>query len=44
MKLADGRIVDNPRHPGEVAWRDALEHQTEQMGGKTAVEIQVEIK
>jgi quercetin dioxygenase-like cupin family protein len=44
MKLADGRVVDNPRHPGEIAWRDALEHQTEQMGSKTAVEIQVEIK
>ena len=44
MKLGDGRVVDNPRHPGEVAWRDALEHQTEQMGDQTAVEIQVEIK
>jgi quercetin dioxygenase-like cupin family protein len=44
MKLGDGRVVDNPRHPGEIAWRDALEHQTEQMGDKTAVEIQVEIK
>jgi quercetin dioxygenase-like cupin family protein len=44
MKLADGRVVDNPRHPGDIAWRDALEHQTEQMGDKTAVEIQVEIK
>ena len=44
MKLADGRVVDNPRHPGDIAWRDALQHQTEQMGDKTAVEIQVEIK
>jgi hypothetical protein len=44
MKLGDGRLVDNPRHPGEIAWRDALKHQTEQMGDKTAVEIQVEIK
>jgi quercetin dioxygenase-like cupin family protein len=44
MKLGDGRVVDNPRHPGEIAWRDALEHQTEQMGDETAVEIQVEIK
>ena len=44
MKLGDGRVVDNPRHPGDIAWRDALKHQTEQMGDKTAMEIQVEIK
>ncbi len=44
MKLGDGRIVDNPRHPGDIAWRDALKHQTEQMGDKIAMEIQVEIK
>lgn len=44
MKMADGREVDNPRHPGDVAWRDALKHQTEQMGEKTAVEIQIELK
>jgi quercetin dioxygenase-like cupin family protein len=44
MKLPDGRLVDNPRKPGEIAWREAYRHQTEQMGDKTAVEIQVEIK
>jgi hypothetical protein len=44
MKLADGRVIDNPRHPGDIAWRDALKHQTEQMGDKTAMEIQIEIK
>lgn len=44
MKLGDGRVVDNPRHRGDIAWRDALRHQTEQMGAKTATEIQVEIK
>lgn len=44
MKLGDGRVVDNPRQPGEIAWRDALKHQTEQMGDKTAMEIQVELK
>lgn len=44
MKLSDGRVIDNPRHPGDIAWRDALKHQTEQMGDKTAMEIQVEIK
>ena len=44
MKLDDGRILDNPRGPGEIAWRDALKHQTENVGGHTAVEIQVELK
>jgi beta-alanine degradation protein BauB len=44
MKLGDGRVVDNPRQAGDIAWRDALQHQTEQMGDKTAMEIQVEIK
>jgi quercetin dioxygenase-like cupin family protein len=44
MKMADGREVDNPRKPGDVAWRDALKHETEQMGDKTAVEIQIELK
>ena len=44
MKLADGRLVDNPRRAGEVAWRDALRHETEQTGDTTAVEIQIEVK
>ena len=44
MKMADGRVVDNPRKPGDIAWRDALKHQTVQEGDQTAVEIQVEIK
>jgi quercetin dioxygenase-like cupin family protein len=44
MKLADGRVVDNPRRPGEIAWRDALKHETENIGENEAVEIQVEIK
>jgi hypothetical protein len=44
MKLADGRLVDNPRKPGDLGWRDAYRHQTEQMGDKTAMEIQVELK
>lgn len=44
MKMADGREVDNPRKPGDVAWRDALKHETENIGEKTAVEIQIEIK
>jgi len=44
MKLGDGRIVDNPRRPGEIAWREALKHETENIGDRTAVEIQVELK
>jgi quercetin dioxygenase-like cupin family protein len=44
MTLADGRVVDNPRRPGEIAWRDPLEHVTENIGDHTAMEIQVELK
>ena len=44
MELADGRVVDNPRRPGEVAWRDALTHVTENIGEKRAEEYQIELK
>jgi quercetin dioxygenase-like cupin family protein len=44
MKLGDGRTIDNPRRPGEIAWRDALKHETENVGDRTAMEIQVELK
>ena len=44
MELGDGRIVDNPRQPGETAWRDYMKHATLNVGAKTAVEIQVELK
>ena len=44
MKLGDGRTIDNPRRAGEVAWRDPLKHETENIGDHTAVEIQVELK
>ena len=44
MKLGNGKIVDNPRRPGELAWRDALKHETENIGDRTATEIQVELK
>jgi quercetin dioxygenase-like cupin family protein len=44
MQMADGKLVDNPRQPGDIAWRDYLKHQTENIGDKRAVEIQVEIK
>ena len=42
--LPDGRKVDNPRKPGEVAWRDALAHVTENIGEKRDEEIQIELK
>lgn len=44
MKLADGRTVDNPRKPGEVAFRNAYSHQTENIGDHTAMELQIELK
>jgi quercetin dioxygenase-like cupin family protein len=44
MELADGRVVDNPRHPGDIAWRDYMKHATLNVGKQTAVEIQVELK
>ena len=44
MELGDGRVVDNPRRAGEVAWRDAMKHVTENVGDRTAVEIQIELK
>ena len=36
--------MDNPPRPGEVSWRDALKHETENIGDKTAVEIQIELE
>jgi quercetin dioxygenase-like cupin family protein len=44
MVLSDGRLVDNVRHKGEVAWRDAMKHSTENVGNQMAMEIQVELK
>jgi quercetin dioxygenase-like cupin family protein len=44
MALADGKSVDNLRRKGEVAWRDAMKHSTENVGSKRAMEIQVELK
>ena len=44
MTLADGKQVDNPRRPGEIAWRDPYRHTTENIGDRTAVEIQIELK
>ena len=42
--LPDGRVVDNPRSAGEVAWREATKHVTENVGTRTAEEIQIELK
>jgi len=44
MTLADGKQVDNPRHPGEIAWREPYRHTTENVGDRTAIEIQIELK
>jgi quercetin dioxygenase-like cupin family protein len=44
MALSDGKLVDNIRRRGEVAWRDAMKHSTENVGSQTAMEIQVELK
>jgi hypothetical protein len=42
--LPDGRTIDNPRIAGEVDWRDALQHVTENIGPRRAEEIQIELK
>jgi hypothetical protein len=42
--LPDGRVIDNPRVAGEIAWKDATSHATENIGERTAEEIQVELK
>jgi len=44
MTLADGKQVDNPRRPGEIAWRNPYRHTTENVGDRTAEEIQIELK
>jgi len=42
--LPDGRNVDNPRQAGDIAWRDALRHVTENIGENRGEEIQIELK
>jgi hypothetical protein len=44
MAMADGSVRDNPRHAGDVAWRDPLKHSTENTQEQEAVELQVEFK
>jgi len=44
MSFPDGTVNDNLRKKGDVAWRDALKHSTENVGDRHAEEIQVEMK
>lgn len=44
MEFLDGRVNDNRRRKGDVAWRDALKHSTENVEDQHAEEIQVEMK
>jgi quercetin dioxygenase-like cupin family protein len=44
MTFPDGTVNDNKRKKGDVAWRDALKHTTENVEDGHAEEIQVELK
>jgi hypothetical protein len=44
MSFPDGIVNDNVRKKGDIAWRDALQHSTENVEDRRAEEIQVEIK
>lgn len=44
MAIKDGKTIDNVRHKGDVAFRDALSHVTENIGARRAMEIQIELK
>jgi quercetin dioxygenase-like cupin family protein len=44
MTFPDGTVNDNRRTRGDIAWRDALQHSTENVEDQHAEEIQVEIK
>ena len=44
MTFPDGTVNDNRRKRGEIAWRDALMHSTENVEDHRAEEIQVEMK
>jgi quercetin dioxygenase-like cupin family protein len=44
MTFPDGTVNDNRRKRGDIAWRDALQHSTENVEDQHAEEIQVEIK
>ena len=44
MAFPDGTVNDNRRKKGDIAWRDALQHSTENVEDQHAEEIQVEMK
>jgi quercetin dioxygenase-like cupin family protein len=44
MTFPDGTVTDNIRKKGDIAWRDALQHSTENVENERAEEIQVEMK
>jgi len=44
MTFPDGTVNDNRRKRGDIAWRDALMHSTENVEDQHAEEIQVEMK
>ena len=44
MTFPDGTANDNKRKKGDVAWRDAVKHTTENVEDEHAEEIQVELK
>jgi quercetin dioxygenase-like cupin family protein len=44
MTFPDGTVNDNRRKRGDIAWRDALQHSTENVEDQHAEEIQVEMK
>jgi quercetin dioxygenase-like cupin family protein len=44
MTFPDGTANDNRRKRGDIAWRDALQHSTENVEDQHAEEIQVEMK
>jgi len=44
MTFPDGTVTDNIRKKGDIAWRDALQHSTENLENERAEEIQVEMK
>lgn len=44
IRRSDGTVIDNVRKAGELAWRDAQKHETENLADQQAVEIQIELK
>ena len=44
IQRPDGTVIDSVRKAGEVAWRDAWKHETENLTDRVAEEVQVELK